>query len=285
MFKGDYEGGDELVAGLMNEGQDTTAEPVRWAKNPKKKRRPKPTKMKAKREERWPTTSSPTVVVDQDFPTLASTSTTPMVTTEEPTTFAPTSAMATTEPITSAPSTEEIFSWSETAAPKTMATICPPHYITSTTYTVGDTIEAHSQIYQCQSIYCNIWVHVGACEKVFVEEEEEVEARDDAVVGGVTEAHIAIATTTAATTTMVTTTTEAPITPETAQLPPCPTDYDTTKTTYIAGEHVTVKSHIFKCSEEVGYDIYCNIAIWDDSLLAQNENAKELWTNAWEEVG
>lgn len=46
-----------------------------------------------------------------------------------------------------------------------------------------------------------------------------------------------------------------------------------------------MSSHIFRCSELEGYEMYCNIAVWDDSLLEQNENAQDVWLSAWEPVG
>jgi len=203
------------------------------------------------------------------------------------------------EPATYPPTTEEIFSWTD-STPKT-ANVCPPHYRASSTYAAGDIIEEYSRIYQCQSppyeAYCNIseldegwaddqkelwadaWIKVGDCEEA--KAEDEAEARDDEVAGGgATIAPIADTESGEAATA-----TEAPIASKTYQLPPCTSDYDTSKSTYIAGELVTVKSHIFRCNEEAGYELYCNIAVWDDGLLTQNENAKKMWTAAWEDLG
>ena len=66
-------------------------------------------------------------------------------------------------------------------------------------------------------------------------------------------------------------------------VPICPTPYDITKTSYIGGSKVEMTSHIFECHSL--YVQYCNIGTWDDSLLLENENAEELWSNAWVHVG
>ena len=67
-------------------------------------------------------------------------------------------------------------------------------------------------------------------------------------------------------------------------LPYCPPAYDPLQTNYAAGQLVEVDLVIFQCSEELGYEMYCNIYDWDDVLLAQDVNAKEKWDMAWVEV-
>jgi len=64
-------------------------------------------------------------------------------------------------------------------------------------------------------------------------------------------------------------------------LPACPPPYDTTKTTYVAGELAEVQSHIFECL----YEEYCNVADWDENLLETNPDAKEMWNDAWTHTG
>lgn len=69
--------------------------------------------------------------------------------------------------------------------------------------------------------------------------------------------------------------------PEVA-LPACPPAWDTSKTTYEAGEYIEVQSHIFQC--HALYVEYCNIAEWDESLLETNPNAKFMWDDAWTHI-
>jgi hypothetical protein len=64
-----------------------------------------------------------------------------------------------------------------------------------------------------------------------------------------------------------------------ASLPPCPADYDITKTTYIGGDLVKLSGNVFEC--QVDLVKYCNIGVWDDSLLAEDENAEASWNKAW----
>ena len=67
--------------------------------------------------------------------------------------------------------------------------------------------------------------------------------------------------------------------------PPCPPGFDAAAT-YDAGDLAEVGGHAFECTaaEDGAYVMYCNIADWDDSLLEDNENAKEMWENAWVHV-
>ena len=62
-------------------------------------------------------------------------------------------------------------------------------------------------------------------------------------------------------------------------LPPCPDDYDITKTTYVGGDLVKLSGNVFEC--QVDLVKYCNIGVWDDSLLAEDENAEASWNKAW----
>lgn len=57
----------------------------------------------------------------------------------------------------------------------------------------------------------------------------------------------------------------------------CPNPFDPTKTTYVLGETVEVRENIFLC-ENV---LYCNVPEWDETLLEEDPNAKELWNSAW----
>lgn len=72
---------------------------------------------------------------------------------------------------------------------------------------------------------------------------------------------------------------EDAFTPSPTILPPCPADYDITKTTYIGGDLVKLSGNAFEC--QVDFVKYCNIGLWDDSLLVKDENAEEAWNNAW----
>jgi hypothetical protein len=62
-------------------------------------------------------------------------------------------------------------------------------------------------------------------------------------------------------------------------LPPCPADYDITKTTYVGGDLVKLSGNVFEC--QVDLVKYCNIGLWDESLLTEDANAEEAWNNAW----
>jgi hypothetical protein len=64
-----------------------------------------------------------------------------------------------------------------------------------------------------------------------------------------------------------------------ASLPPCPADYDITKTTYVGGDLVKLSGNVFECQVELVK--YCNIGLWDETLLAEDANAEEAWNNAW----
>ena len=68
--------------------------------------------------------------------------------------------------------------------------------------------------------------------------------------------------------------------PETTILPSCPPPYDHSKTTYVVGDMVEVKSNIFTCREEDGYEVYCNIP-----YRPKDENAEMMWRNAWIHLG
>ena len=170
---------------------------------------------------------------------------------------------------------------------------CPPHYSTLTAYAAGDTIESDLHIYKCQDApyeeYCNVakfnedwsdtdkqfwidaWIHVSACVKLVTEGE---------LTTAVDEVTEAITTTTTTSSTEVSTV----VTSTTAQAPICPSIYDPFKKNYIAGNQVMVKCDIFRCRDKE-HEEYCNIAAWNDSLLARSEGAKELWMNAWEQLG
>ena len=71
-----------------------------------------------------------------------------------------------------------------------------------------------------------------------------------------------------------------PPVPETTILPSCPPPYDHSKTTYVVGDMVEVKSNIFTCREEDGYEMYCNIP-----YRPKDENAEMMWRNAWIHLG
>jgi len=62
-------------------------------------------------------------------------------------------------------------------------------------------------------------------------------------------------------------------------IPSCPPAYDITKTDYAGGDIVTVNGNVFECHSL--YVMYCNIGEWNDTLLAQDENAEEMWDDAW----
>ena len=65
----------------------------------------------------------------------------------------------------------------------------------------------------------------------------------------------------------------------TSSLPVCPPLYDTTKTSYVSGEFVSIQNEIFLCNLEV----YCNLAEWDE--LFSDYASKEMWDNAWIKIG
>ena len=62
-------------------------------------------------------------------------------------------------------------------------------------------------------------------------------------------------------------------------IPACPPAYDVPKTDYAGGDIVTVNGNVFECHSL--YVMYCNIGEWNDTLLARDENADEMWDDAW----
>jgi hypothetical protein len=64
----------------------------------------------------------------------------------------------------------------------------------------------------------------------------------------------------------------------------CPSRYNAQFTNYTAGETVEVNHYIFQCNGDQ-YEKYCNIAVFDISLIEENENAESLWLNSWSVVG
>lgn len=162
-------------------------------------------------------------------------------------------------------------------------------------------------------LWRDAWARVGSCEMLEVEG-EMIEVLDDGVVKGATvsptayvdasadiatveratEAPVAIEGTSAviATVDKVIETpiadgpysTEMATTTATVQSPPCPSAYDPLKTNYKAGDQITANCYIFRCRDAV-HEMYCNIFEWSDDLLAEDDSAKDLWRDAWEEVG
>ena len=63
-----------------------------------------------------------------------------------------------------------------------------------------------------------------------------------------------------------------------------PPAYDPSGATHYEGGVVAeVTSHVFQCHSL--YEVYCNVAEWDDSLLAGNPNAEQEWNEAWVHLG
>ena len=63
-----------------------------------------------------------------------------------------------------------------------------------------------------------------------------------------------------------------------------PPAYDPSGATHYEGGVVAeVTSHVFQCHSL--YEVYCNVAEWDDSLLADNPNAEQEWNEAWVHLG
>ena len=165
---------------------------------------------------------------------------------------------------------------------------CPPAYdITKTDYVGGDLVTITGNIFACDSpyvMYCNIaewddalldqdanaedmwsdaWVHVGPCSAlaVVVPEPTSLPTFSPTLAPSI----------------------EVEATQAVDVVPACPTAYDITKTDYLGGDTVTITEKIFECHSL--YVMYCNIGEWDESLLAQDENAEEMWSDAWVYVG
>ena len=165
---------------------------------------------------------------------------------------------------------------------------CPPAYdVAKTDYVGGDLVTITDNIFACDSpyvMYCNIgewddalldqdtnamdmwsdaWVHVGPCSALAVVLPEPTSL------------------------TTLSPTLAPSIEVEASQaadvIHACPTAYDITKTDYLGGDKVTITENIFECHSL--YVMYCNIGEWDESLLAQDENAEEMWSDAWVYVG
>ena len=165
---------------------------------------------------------------------------------------------------------------------------CPPAYdITKTDYVGGDLVTMTDNIFECDSpygVYCNIgewddalldqdanamdmwsdaWVHVGPCSVLAVVPEPTSLPTLSPTLAPSIEVEAA--------------------TPAANVFPACPPAYDITKTDYLGGDKVTITENIFECHSL--YVMYCNIGEWDESLLAQDENAEEMWSDAWVYVG
>ena len=165
---------------------------------------------------------------------------------------------------------------------------CPPAYdITKTDYAGGDLVTMTDNIFECDSLYfmyCNIgewddalldqdanamdmwsdaWVHVGPCSVLAVVPEPTSLPTLSPTLAPSIEVEAA--------------------TPAANVFPACPPAYDITKTDYLGGDKVTITENIFECHSL--YVMYCNIGEWDESLLAQDENAEEMWSDAWVYVG
>jgi len=198
--------------------------------------------------------------------------------------LAPTSLAPTTmAPTTIAPSIEVVSAKAVDVIPA-----CPPAYdITKTDYVGGDLVTITGNIFACDSpyvMYCNIgewndalldqdanaedmwsnaWVHVGPCSAlaVVVPEPTSLPTFSPTLAPSI----------------------EVEATQAVDVVPACPTAYDITKTDYLGGDTVTITENIFECHSL--YVMYCNIGEWDESLLAQDENAEEMWSDAWVYVG
>ena len=194
--------------------------------------------------------------------------------------------LAPTDP---SPSDEEIASV-EVVSAKAVDVIpaCPPaYYVAKTDYVGGDLVTITDNIFACNSpyvMYCNIgewddalldqdanamdmwsdaWVHVGPCSAltVVLPEPTSLTTLSPTLAPSI----------------------EVEATQAIDVVPACPTAYDITKTDYLGGDKVTITENIFECHSL--YVMYCNIGEWDESLLAQDENAEEMWSDAWVYVG
>lgn len=167
---------------------------------------------------------------------------------------------------------------------------CPPHYNTSVTYKAGDTMENKGYIWKCRHTpfekYCSIaeindswsdekkelwhdaWAHVSKCEK------------QDVLISGDTRTNIMNSTVSPVNNTNASTPTSnmTEVLATTTPILPCPSAYDPLRTSYVAGEQVTIRCHIFQCKDEE-HEIYCNANTWDDSMPIG------MWKEAWEPVG
>lgn len=63
----------------------------------------------------------------------------------------------------------------------------------------------------------------------------------------------------------------------------CPDTYDPLFTGYVAGDRIEAENGIYECLTEP-YEKYCSIVAFDSSLLEEDENAKDLWSNCWQFV-
>ena len=171
---------------------------------------------------------------------------------------------------------------------------CPPAYnITKTDYVGGDVVSITENIFKCHSLYfmyCNIgewddalldqdanaiemwrdaWVHVGPCSVLAA-----------AVVPEPASLPTFLPTLSPTLFPTFSPTSSPAISPSDSDIiPSCPPAYNITKTDYVGGDRVTVKGNIFECHSL--YVMYCNIGEFNDTLLAQDENAEEMWDDAW----
>lgn len=75
----------------------------------------------------------------------------------------------------------------------------------------------------------------------------------------------------------------APPAAEDEALPECPLPYDPSRTDYVGGEMAEVNLYMFQCHSL--YEHYCNVPEWNESLLADNPNAQQMWSDAWVYLG
>jgi hypothetical protein len=155
---------------------------------------------------------------------------------------------------------------------------CPPAYdITKKDYVGGDLVTMTDNIFECHSpLFCNI----GEWDDALLDQDADaMEMWSDAWV------HVGPCTVSAAAVPEPTSlpTFSPTLAPSEISIPACPPAYNITKTDYLGGDIATVDENIFECDSL--YVEYCNIGEWDDAYLAQDDNAEEMWNDAWVYVG
>ena len=178
---------------------------------------------------------------------------------------------------------------------------CPPAFALDAVYVTGEKRESRGEVFQCNpdyggayQRYCNIprwdddlmvederflweqaWVHVGPCDPRERAKGGNVDGgagatRDDGGGEGTRPAEDTGAGACAAD--GVECTAEAP--------PPCPPPFDR-RDTYVAGELREAGGIVYQCNPAEGYERWCNVPDWDESLLEEDGRAKEMWDEAW----
>ena len=163
---------------------------------------------------------------------------------------------------------------------------CPPAYdITKTDYLGGDIVTITDNIFQCNPLYV-LYCNIGEWDDALLEQDANAEALwNDAwmYIGPCSSLAVVLESSLPTFSPTLAPSIEVESVQAADAIPACPPAYDIAKTDYLGGDTVTITGNIFECNSL--YVMYCNIGVWDDSLLAQDANAEDMWSAAWVYIG